>query len=116
MSDGAVTFSSIRLASTVIVVQCRSNALSKALRAVFFSVAVHVTSSSNCSIDSIDDLPLCVRGPRVEVGHGDHNPLEVPLQTEKRFSVSGQTQKADKRTSRDFAMAEKNRNRRPSPM
>src|SRR6266436_10438584 len=80
MSDGVVTFSSIRLASAVIVVQCRSNALSKALRAVFFSVAVHVTSSSNCSMVSIDDLPLCVISPRVETGHGDHNPRELPLQ------------------------------------
>src|ERR1700730_14398328 len=95
MSDGVVTFSSIRLASVVILVQCRSNALSKALRAVFFSVAVHLTSSLNCSIDSIDNVPLRVRCSRPEASHGDHNPLKFPLQRAKRVSRRvTQTQKA----------------------
>src|ERR1700687_4581821 len=84
MSDGTVTFSSIRFVSAVMLAHCRSNALSKALRAVFFSVAVHVSSYPNRSMDSIDDLPLCVRCLRVEAGRGDHNSLELRLQPEKR--------------------------------
>src|ERR1700674_888136 len=84
MSAGAVAFSSIRLTSAVIAAQCRSNALSKALRAVFFSAAVHVNSWSNCPLSSIDDLSLCVRCPRVQAGHRDLNPLKRRLQPEKR--------------------------------
>src|ERR1035437_7899897 len=84
MSAGAAAFSSIRLTSAVIVAQCRSNALSKALRAVFFSAAVQVNSWSNCPLDSIKYTSICARCPRVQAGHRDHNPLELPLQPEKR--------------------------------
>src|ERR1700674_3867457 len=89
MSAGAVAFSSIRFTSAVIAPQCRSNALSKALRAVFFSTAVHVNSWSNCPLSSIDDLSLCVRCPRVQAGHRDDNPLKLRLQPEKRSYRNG---------------------------
>jgi hypothetical protein len=84
MSAGAVAFSSILLTSAVIAAQCRSNALSKTLRAVFFSVADHVISSLNGSRDSIDNVSLRIKCSRVEANHDDHNPLEFPLQPEKR--------------------------------
>src|SRR6202171_2471924 len=84
MSDGTVTFSSIRFVSAVMLAHCRSNALSKALRAVFFSAGVHVSSYPNPSMVSIDDLPLCIRCLRVEAGRGDYNSLDLRLQFEKR--------------------------------
>ena len=42
-------------------------------------------------MDSIDDLRLWVKCPRVEADRGDHNPLELPLQPEKRASSVGGT-------------------------
>src|SRR5882757_778581 len=83
MSAGAVAFSSIRLTSAAIVAQCLSNALSKAFRAVFFSDAVHPNSKSNCPLDSIGNLLLCIRCLCVQANNRDHNPLKRQLQPEK---------------------------------
>jgi hypothetical protein len=62
----------------MILAQCRSNALSKALRATFFSVADQVASSLNCLVDSIEDLPPPRQHlHRARTHHGDVLPALV---------------------------------------
>src|SRR6266404_2611461 len=82
-SEGSATLAIMRFACAVIAERRRSNARSNALRATFFSAAVHLTLLLNCSRESIEVTPSLSETHLFATGPRYHNPQKLRVQRQE---------------------------------